>query len=490
MRNIASRTAATSANLSSGGFGNPTDGNYRLAHKVFAATTEIRLVFTNFNWLFQNGSSDFTIRVGFEEADGTVHAVNFSGSRDRVMAPGDIVISDPITVDVAAGDTVYVRVRPTCASGETWPMNFQLAASDLGEHGVGTTSDKSTSGTVPDAAAFGYGPSALVSSTYDEDVPVLALLGDSVMTGQASTSPLGGFAERTMFGACPYIQMAASAGRATQISTNTVQIDALLPYCTHAICEYPVNDVGSGGTITLAQIKAALIVVWESCADAGVLCFQTTTTPQTTSTDSWATLVNQTVTAYESSHRTALNDWIRAGAPMSAGVAVAIGTPGALVAGDEGHPLAGYFEIADTVESSRNSGKWIVGTTDDGLHPSETGHALMAEAVDLTEFLEPYELDLTVPRTVKTADYTLTANDDEMAVDVNTTDDVTITVPNLSAGTVIEVARLGSGAVGIAPDSGVTIRSIGDAHEIANRYGIAVLRQRATNEWVATGDLA
>jgi lysophospholipase L1-like esterase len=40
------------------------------------------------------------------------------------------------------------------------------------------------------------------------------------------------------------------------------------------------------------------------------------------------------------------------------------------------------FETADTVETTRNSGKWkSPGYTADGTHPSATGHAAMAGAV-------------------------------------------------------------------------------------------------------------
>lgn len=63
---------------------------------------------------------------------------------------------------------------------------------------------------------------------------------------------------------------------------------------------------------------------------------------------------------------------------------------GALVAGQGGHPLTSFFEIADTVESSRNSGRWKApGYTADGIHPSAVGHAAMAAGINTGLFIVP-----------------------------------------------------------------------------------------------------
>lgn len=121
-------------------------------------------------------------------------------------------------------------------------------------------------------------------------------------------------------------------------------------------------------------MQANLIMLWNQQNGYGQRVIQTTITPNTTSTDGWATTGNQTpVNATVESHRVQLNDWLRGGAPMSGGLAVAVGTSGALLAGDTGHPLYGYWEITDNVESARNSGIWKAGYTTDGLHPNITG---------------------------------------------------------------------------------------------------------------------
>jgi lysophospholipase L1-like esterase len=58
-----------------------------------------------------------------------------------------------------------------------------------------------------------------------------------------------------------------------------------------------------------------------------------------------------------------------------------------IVAASANHPLEGYFDTADEVESARNSGKWAASHTGDGVHPNTTGHAAMATAIDTDLFV-------------------------------------------------------------------------------------------------------
>lgn len=139
------------------------------------------------------------------------------------------------------------------------------------------------------------------------------------------------------------------------------------------LCAYGRNDVTGGQT--LAQVQATLLSLWSGAAARGCKVFQTTITPRTTTTDNFLTLANQTADATDPV-RVALNTWIRAGSPIDPGTlaAVAVGTSGALLAGATNHPLyantaapLGYVEVADTVESARNSGLWkVIGTTATG----------------------------------------------------------------------------------------------------------------------------
>lgn len=105
-------------------------------------------------------------------------------------------------------------------------------------------------------------------------------------------------------------------------------------------------------------MQGDLLWLWNQRSTAGQRVIQTTITPHTTSTDGFVTTANQTVHSMTiEARRVQLNDWIRAGAPTVSGPPVAPGTSGALLAGQAGHPLFGYWEIADQAETARNSGR-------------------------------------------------------------------------------------------------------------------------------------
>jgi hypothetical protein len=144
------------------------------------------------------------------------------------------------------------------------------------------------------------------------------------------------------------------------------------------IGSYADNDIATGTSLaaTQALFLAVANVFANRNARAGKLGAVLTQTliPRTTSSDSFQTTANQTVVTGEAV-RLLYNAWIRDGSPIDATskAAVATGTTSnVLRAGGPGHPLAslnvsvapelasGYVEVADVVESARDSGKWKV----------------------------------------------------------------------------------------------------------------------------------
>ena len=96
---------------------------------------------------------------------------------------------------------------------------------------------------------------------------------------------------------------------------------------------------------------------------------------------------------------------------------------------------------------------------------------------------------------VQTVDYTLVLADGGKIVEVNKATAAVLTVPPNSSvafpiGTMIDVVQYGAGQVTITPGAGVTIRSSGGRLKTGAQYAVASLRKRATDEWVATGDLS
>jgi hypothetical protein len=144
-------------------------------------------------------------------------------------------------------------------------------------------------------------------------------------------------------------------------STNRGLRDFMLNYATHSIYEYGINDV-RGGSVTLASMQSTALANWQILVNKKIKVWACTLTPNTTSTDSWATTTNQTyANSTGNTVRIQYNNWLRS-------------LPSTL--------LTGIIETADTCESSRDSGLWKPSYTSDGLHPNSTGFAAYKAVVD------------------------------------------------------------------------------------------------------------
>ena len=94
----------------------------------------------------------------------------------------------------------------------------------------------------------------------------------------------------------------------------------------------------------------------------------------------------------------------------------------------------------------------------------------------------------------QTASYTLVLADGGKAVEVTSASATNVTVPPNSSvafpvGTVIEVTQVGAGKVNIVQGAGVTINNAGSLGTRA-QWSSLVLRKRATDTWLLTGDMA
>jgi hypothetical protein len=91
--------------------------------------------------------------------------------------------------------------------------------------------------------------------------------------------------------------------------------------------------------------------------------------------------------------------------------------------------------------------------------------------------------------------YTFALVDAGTVVEATSATAATFTIPThasiaFAAGTVIEVFQDGAGQVTIAAAGGVTLRSDGAKVKTAGQYATIGLRQRVTDEWALSGDLA
>jgi len=383
------------------------DNRYRVT--VPFQTNEVRLVYTN--WIGpgtaeRDGTADLVVRAGIEMPDGSFRAVYFAGQRDVRIGIGGSAVSDPVAVE-HAGPTdpspfLYVRTKVTAYTAGTStlapgsiPQGPLMTAT-----GEGTDSDPAgdvtTSGTVGSTYNFMYVP-AVVAGNCTDAAPIIALIGDSITLGKNDGPDNYGWGARAAEAArLPYLKLAEGGVQAQYVSVPNghARTFALGTGATDALVMLGTNDLGtatvSGGVITAVQIY--LYRIWLAWSRRGARVRACTLVPRATSTDSWATLGNQTPMASNPA-RIIINDWIRAGAPLDAATKApaAVGAPGSIVAGQTGHPLVGYIDTADAVESARNSGLWIVNgsanyATSDGTHPGGTAYGLIAAKVPTAAF--------------------------------------------------------------------------------------------------------
>lgn len=230
-----------------------------------------------------------------------------------------------------------------------------------------------------------------------------AKIGDSVDNGSGDTSVYGAGWLTAALGTLltptmPLVSLSVQGTRASMfadlVNAPTQSIHRRqflgLPYVSIG---FGINDYVSGAQ-TQAVTQAAILAIATSAAARGSRVIIRTLTPQTTSTDAWATAGNQTPTSAEA-NRVAHNNWVRAGAPIdpTTKVAVAVGTVGALTAGSVGHPVWSIVdpwinvEVDATNTVVMNGGRWLTTgaasyPTTDGIHPTT---AIVAITVPVTQ---------------------------------------------------------------------------------------------------------
>lgn len=359
-----------------------TAGTHRLPQYIPAACTNLRLVYTNFltNYPYDGigevTAADLPITASLE-VNGTIYRATFSGQTAWTINAFGVAVSDPIGVDIPAGTWVYVR---TYTSSTNYYADHQAILAGSG--GFTATTDLTAPGSAAIADSINYllGPNAILGTPLSR-IPTVLGVGDSIMgtigdqfyppqeiNTTYSNGGRGGFLGRGSknygFGS---INVGCGGELASQWNTvNRARRMGFARYCRTALVNYGVNDLAGGASV--ATVQASLITLWSTMNAIGLRTFQTNILPQTTSTDQFRTTTNQTVKSWEA-NRLSLNAWLRDGAPMVGGAAVAAGTVGAvraryfqgntiIGAAFGAHPLYGTIEFADTAESARDSGKW------------------------------------------------------------------------------------------------------------------------------------
>jgi hypothetical protein len=324
----------------------------------------------------EHGSGgNITYTASIEYPAGTFTQVKFSAATSGVASTNTTLTSDSVSVSIPINTAFWVRIFGTAAVGTVYLAGIASPSSPQCDIGNGEAvalaasglTDQTMSGTItPTSSGDARQVLSPVFITGTTSKASVLIVGDSRAWGYrdqfTSSGDLGEIA-RSIGPSLSYISV-ASAGDAlgTFISSHANRV-AMGAYVSHVISEYGINDLrasAGGQNRTAAAVLTDLQTVYGYYSANKI--YQSTIPPAATSTDSFATLVNQTTDA-NSAQIALYNNTIRAGQANT----------------------VGHFEVASTIESSYNSGKWKVdGTaskyTVDGLHEQTFAYQAIASS--------------------------------------------------------------------------------------------------------------
>lgn len=299
-----------------------------------------------------------SVAASIEYPAGVFTQLKFGGLTVGSAGPLTTLWSDYAYVPIPNGAQFWVRTWQNATSGGVL-YNLAAVNASLGEASEVPGSNKTVSGVVAASAGLICGPCAIVGRSRK---PAAFIIGDSRQAGWGDngSSAIGGFGEMNN-GLITYAHtvnaMAGNTAGGYLGTAGALQSD-LAQYASDVVSAFGINDLNSISAATL-QANQATIRSLYTAAKFHV----TTLDPSTSSTDLWATLVNQTPVA-SNAQRVIYNTAVRLNS-------------------------LGYdpaFDCAAVSESSFNSGKWKVDGTPNkyvdglGLHPTPFCNALYAGA--------------------------------------------------------------------------------------------------------------
>lgn len=401
--------------------GSTPPANDVVVQAVFIASDGTRTPVT-----FNGGSSSVRINsatrnyvdsdpIAVSVARGTTVKVRTYYACDPIVATGDMTLNSPTITNVAvtsgqvrskdqpiagpgipAGTTIASVVGSTVTMGQNATATASGVALSItpivpvdwfsdtgngapwaqkGNHLADVVEPPVVGGTPPYNNTRYYSPVAIYSrSISPSSTPSFALLGDSNFHGQGddqappATNDLSGLARRALNDRWPYLHVAEGGMGILQITADPTHgaWGLLADGPQYLIIGMVTNDLGVGGS-TGASIAAAVNQVAAYAKAHGtskvIAC---TCPPNTSSTDNWATVANQTPlpTATETK-RVDANTIYRTLANMNPG--------GSLESVDWVADCASIVEVDASNTLTLNGGRWQV--TANGLTPPSMGTA-------------------------------------------------------------------------------------------------------------------
>jgi hypothetical protein len=360
---------------------NAAGASFRLPFRVPFACTNLRLTFAA--WTYNESTQRETalgntlpIKVAIEYA-GATYPLYFGGTRAPVLDSGAQAQTDPFGLTLPTGAEGWIRIFVNAGTGQV-PQG--VVGGGPGVTSTGSWVDGSdvcdntgamTTATLPNGVPS---PVAVTAVPLTTTPPATILcIGDDVPAGYgwtyaswSASNPNSWFTRWTnstvgaqrLCGKNDQLSFWATPGRAGRRL-------AMARGFSHALIYLGSNDLYMNRTLAQMQTDYTSLVQTLKGLGCQVIGATVTVRSNTGSTDSWATTTNQSPHNSEPT-RVAFNDWLRS-------------KPAAL-------GLASVLEIADIVETARNSGLWKVnGTanymTNGGLYPTTTGHQLIATSL-------------------------------------------------------------------------------------------------------------
>lgn len=332
--------------------GRATSITTTLHHEVLEDAAGLRLVFANrHNRLGHDepGPDPIEVRAGLARPGGRSVPVRFDGGESVRLAPGAVVLSDPVRVVVTAGEVLTSRTTATVQAGGRIPLGPEpdvLAGEQVEASGPGAP------------PRHGYGPWQVLGEGA-ATAPVVFVAGDSNAVGfgdvRGSARHRGWVRRALEPSRIPHVNLSVSGATALGASTPDGLADrlTLLRWTdpTLAVAALGTNDLQGGGP-DLPEMQRRLTALWRLLSGAGRPVVACTLPPVTLSSDGWRTTAGQRPDA-GLAVRERVNDWVRT-------------LP---------EPLTGFIDLAAAVGAD---GRWLPGCTDDGVHLSAAGHAAAA----------------------------------------------------------------------------------------------------------------
>lgn len=313
----------------------------------------------------------------FGAAFGGIGAAASTAQANLFVPAGGLAASDFVPLNAAAGSQIGIRVYTQAGN---WWTDHRFNSNESFRYSAFT--DLSAGGTFgAQQGSYAFMPMGCLGHV---DVPSVnwVIIGDSEETGTidgANNLDTGdtygdvGWIERILDVKYPWSNLSTVADQVQWWVTESTSHRRWSWYAmakpSDVLIGLGVNDVNTAG-ISYANFKIEYKALTDKARalSPGVRVWCVTLVPLTTSTDSWATTANQTVTA-GNTVRQSINGDLRV-------PATALTTYG----------CDRVIDVAAVVEqggSSAPTGKWNAPNyTGDGLHPSITGHIAIETALE------------------------------------------------------------------------------------------------------------